>query len=154
MAILSFFKKNKPFFSPEENEKIIHAIREAETQTSGEVRIFVENRCKYVDALDRAKQIFDNLEMGKTDLRNGVLFYIAIKDKQLAIFADKGIHEATGADYWTNSVKEILSVFSKENITEGITTSIFKIGQALKTHFPYNQEIDKNELPDEIVFGK
>jgi uncharacterized membrane protein len=148
------FSRKKPFFTEEENEKIVHAIRDAEVQTSGEIRIFVENRCKYVDALDRAKEIFDNLEMEKTDQRNGVLFYIAIKDKQLAIFADKGIHEAAGADYWKNAVKEILSVFSKENITAGITASIFKIGEALKSHFPYNREIDKNELPDDIVFGK
>lgn len=148
------FSRKKPFFTEEQNEKIVHAIRDAETQTSGEIRIFVEGRCKYVDALDRAKELFDNLEMEKTGLRNGVLFYIAIKDKQLAIFADKGIHEAAGADYWKNAVKEILSVISKENVTEGITTSIFKIGQALKTYFPYQEEIDKNELPDEIVFGK
>jgi uncharacterized membrane protein len=148
------FSRKKPLFTEEQNEKIVHAIRDAEMQTSGEVRIFVESHCKYVDALDRAKEIFNNLEMAKTELRNSVLFYIAIKDKQLAIFADKGIHEAAGPDYWKNAVKEILSVFSKENITEGITTSIFKIGEALKTYFPYNQEIDKNELPDEIVFGK
>ena len=148
------FSRKKPFFTEEQNEKIVRAIRDAETQTSGEIRIFVEGRCKYVDALDRAKELFDNLEMEKTDLRNGVLFYIAIKDRQLAIFADKGIHEAAGADYWKNAVKEILSVIGKENITEGITTSIFKIGEALKTYFPYNKEVDKNELPDEIVFGK
>jgi uncharacterized membrane protein len=148
------FSRKKPFFTEEQNEKIVHAIRDAERQTSGEVRIFVEGRCKYVDALDRAKEIFDNLEMEKTELRNGVLFYIAIKDKQLAIFADKGIHEAAGADYWKNAVKEILSVFSKEDITAGITTSIYKIGEALKTYFPYDREIDKNELPDEIIFGK
>lgn len=148
------FSRKKPFFTPEENEKIIHSIQEAEMQTSGEIRIFVESRCKYVDALDRAKEIFTNLEMEKTELRNGVLFYLAVKDRQLAIFADKGIHEATGPDYWKNAVKEILSVFSKDNITEGITTSIYKIGQALKTHFPYDKEVDKNELPDEIVFGK
>ena len=148
------FSRKKPFFTEEQNEKIVRAIRDAETQTSGEIRIFVEGRCKYVDALDRAKELFDNLEMEKTGLRNGVLFYIAIKDKQLAIFADRGIHEAAGADYWKNAVKEILSVISKEDVTEGITTSIFKIGQALKTYFPYQQEIDKNELPDEIVFGK
>jgi uncharacterized membrane protein len=92
--------------------------------------------------------------MGKTQLRNGVLFYIAIKDRQLAIYADKGIHEAAGPDYWKNSVKDILSVFSKENITEGIIASISKIGQALKTYFPYEKKIDKNELPDEIIFGK
>lgn len=149
------FSKKKPFFTEEENEKIIHSIQEAEMQTSGEIRIFVESRCKYVDALDRAKEIFANLEMEKTELRNGVLFYLALKDRQLAIFADKGIHEATGGDkYWKDAVKEILSVFSKDNITKGITTSIYKIGDALKTHFPYDKEIDKNELPDEIVFGK
>jgi len=148
------FSRKKPFFTEEQNEKIVNAIRDAEMQTSGEVRIFVENRCKYVDALDRAKQLFDNLEMGKTQLRNGVLFYIAIKDRQLAIYADKGIHEAAGPDYWKNSVKDILSVFSKENITEGIIASLSKIGQALQTYFPYEKEIDKNELPDEIIFGK
>lgn len=148
------FSRKKPFFTEEQNEKIVHAIRDAEMQTSGEVRIFIENRCKYVDALDRAKQLFDNLEMGKTQLRNGVLFYIAIKDRQLAIYADKGIHEAAGPEYWKNSVKDILSVFSKEDVTGGIIASISKIGQALKTHFPYENEIDKNELPDEIIFGK
>ena len=148
------FSRKKPFFTEEQNEKIVNAIRDAEMQTSGEVRIFVENRCKYVDALDRAKQLFDNLEMGRTELRNGVLFYIAIKDRQLAIYADEGIHKAAGPDYWKNSVKDILSVFSKENITEGIIASLSKIGQALQTYFPYEKEIDKNELPDEIVFGK
>ena len=148
------FSRKKPFFSPEENEQIVHSIQEAEMQTSGEVRVFVESRCKYVDALDRAAEIFTKLHMEKTALRNGVLFYIAIKDKQLAIFADKGIHEATGNKHWKNGVKEILKVFSKDSVVAGITTSIFKIGEALKTHFPYNKDVDKNELPDEIVFGK
>ncbi len=148
------FARKKPFFSPEENEKIVHSIQEAERQTSGEIRIFVEHRCKYVDALDRAKEIFSNLEMEKTELRNGVLFYIAIKDKQLAILADKGIHEATGGDkYWKDAVKDILSVFSQDSVVAGITTSIYKIGEALKAHFPYDKDVDKNELPDEIVFG-
>ena len=155
MAILTFFKKKKPFFSTEENEQIVHSIREAERQTSGEIRIFVEGRCKYVDALDRAAEIFDNLEMEKTDLRNGVLFYIAIKDKQLAIFADKGIHEATNGDkYWKDAVTEILTVFSRDSLVTGIVTSIHKIGQTLKDHFPYDKDVDKNELPDEIIFGK
>jgi len=147
------FSRKKSFFSPEENEKIVHAIREAERQTSGEIRIFVEAHCKYVDALDRATEIFNNLQMEKTELRNGVLFYVAIKDKQLAIFADKGIHEATGDVYWKNTVKDILSVFSKDSVVAGITTSIYKIGEALKEHFPYDKDVDKNELPDEIIFG-
>lgn len=148
------FSRKKPFFSEEENEQIVHSIREAEKQTSGEIRLFVEGRCEYVDALDRAAEIFRNLEMEKTELRNAVLFYVAIKDKQLAIFADKGIHEAAGDQYWKNAVKEILFVFSKDSVVTGITTSVCKIGQALKDHFPYDKDVDKNELPDEIVFGK
>ena len=149
------FSRKKPFFSEEENEKIVHSIKEAEKQTSGEIRIFVESHCKYVNALDRATEIFNNLQMAKTELRNGVLFYVAVKDKQLAIFADKGIHEATGGDtYWQNAVKDIISVFSKDSLVAGICTSIYKIGQALKEHFPYDKDVDKNELPDEIVFGK
>jgi uncharacterized membrane protein len=148
------FSRKKSFFSPEENEKIVHAIRDAEKQTSGEIRIFVEAHCKYVDALDRATEIFNNLQMEKTELRNGVLFYLAVKDKQLAIFADKGIHEATGGDtYWKDAVKDIISVFSKDSVVAGITTSIYKIGEALKEHFPYDKDVDKNELPDEIIFG-
>ena len=148
------FSRKKPFFSQEENEQIVHSIQEAEKQTSGEIRLFVEARCKYVDALDRAVEIFNNLEMERTELRNAVLFYVAVKDKQLAIFADKGIHEAAGDQYWKNSVKEILSVFSKDSLVAGITISIHKIGQALKDHFPYDKDVDKNELPDEIIFGK
>lgn len=149
------FSRKKPFFSPGENEKIVHSIQEAEKQTSGEIRFFAEGRCRYVDALDRAKEIFINLQMEKTELRNGVLFYIAIKDKQLAIFADEGIHKAAGGDeYWKNTVKEILSVFSKDSVVAGITATIYKIGEALKKHFPYDKDVDKNELPDEIVFGK
>ncbi len=148
------FARKKPFFSLEENENIVHAIKEAEKQTSGEIRVFVESKCRYVDALDRAAEIFTNLKMSETELRNGVLFYIAIKDQQLAILADKGIHEATGGDkYWKDAVKDILSVFRQGSVVAGITTSIHKIGEALKTHFPYDPEIDKNELPDEIVFG-
>lgn len=145
--------KRKPFFSPEENELIVQSIREAEMQTSGEIRLFVESRCKYVDPLDRAQEIFQNLKMAETEFRNGVLFYVATDDRQLAIFADKGIHEATGNEYWKNVVTEILSVFSKKNIVAGITTTISSIGEALKSHFPYDKEVDKNELPDEIIFG-
>lgn len=147
------FPRKKPFFTKEENERIIQSIREAEMQTSGEVRIFVESHCKYVDPLDRAAEIFTKLKMEETRYRNGVLFYIAIKDRQLAIFADSGIHAATGNEHWKSTVRQILSVFSKDSITAGIVASITAIGEALKTHFPYDRSVDKNELPDEIIFS-
>ncbi len=148
------FSKKKEFFSKEENEMIVQSIRDAEQQTSGEVRIFVESKCRFIDPLDRAKEIFLQLKMENTEHRNGVLFYVALKDKQLAIFADSGIHAAAGEQYWVNVVKQILSLFNKENYALGIKECISKIGEALRIHFPYEKEIDKNELPDEIIFGK
>ena len=148
------FPAKKPFFSKEENEKIVLSIQDAERQTSGEIRLFVEGHCKYVDPLDRAAELFANLQMEKTELRNGVLFYVAIKDKQLAIFADSGIHAAAGDKFWKETVRQILSVFSKESVVAGIIATIVKIGDALKSHFPYDKEVDKNELPDEIIFGE
>lgn len=149
----SFFKK-KPFFSKEENDLIVQAIRDAEKETSGEVRVFIENKCRFIDPIDRAKEIFANLKMENTKLRNGVLFYVALKDKQLAIFADSGIHEAVGEQYWKDVVNHILVFFNKENYALGIKECILKIGEALQSYFPYDATTNKNELPDEIIFGK
>lgn len=148
------FSKKKEFFSIEDNEMIVQAIRDAEKQTSGEVRVFVESHCRFIDPLDRAKEIFSQLKMEQTVLRNGVIFYVAIKDRQLAVFADSGIHAATGQQYWEDVVKYILSLFNNESYAIGIKECISKIGEALKNHFPYDEKTDKNELPDEIIFGK
>lgn len=148
------FAKKKPFFSAEENEMIVASIRDAEKQTSGEIRVFVESKCNFVDALDKASEIFAQLKMDSTQLRNGVLFYVALKDKQLAIFADSGIHQAVGEQYWKDVVKQILVHFNKENYAVGIKECVLKIGDALRTHFPYDEKSDKNELPDEIIFGR
>lgn len=152
---MSLFKK-KPglILSEAETNRLVSAIREAEKQTSGEVRVYIERRCKYVDALDRARQVFDMLEMEKTQLRNGVLFYVAINDRQLAIFADEGIHKETGRAYWQDTLTTLISTIKKEDIITGLSNAIRQIGIALKNHFPYDGTTDKNELPDDIVFGK
>ena len=96
---MSLFKK-KEFFSQEENEKIVQSIRDAEKCTSGEVRVFVESKCKFLDPLDRALEIFADLKMENTEDRNAVLVYVALKDRQLAVYADKGIHEKVGDQFW------------------------------------------------------
>ena len=145
--------KKKEFFSLEDNEIIVQAIRDAEKQTSGEIRVFVESKCRFVDPLDRAIEIFGQLKMEKTEKRNAVLMYVAIKHRQLAVFADAGIHQAVGEQYWKDVVKNILVFFNKENYASGIKECVLKIGEALHSHFPYNAETDKNELPDEIIFG-
>ena len=153
MGIFPFFKK-KPFFSEEENKQIVNAIVNAEMRTSGEIRVFIEDRCRYIDAMDRALEIFANLKMDQTEFRNAVLLYIALKDHQLAVYGDKGIHEKVGSEFWDIEVKKILAHFNKDDYAGGISNCVTEIGESLQLHFPYNKEIDKNELPDEIIFGK
>src|SRR5215204_3513267 len=140
MSLFSFFKKD--FFTEEEKLQIIEAVRNAERMTSGEVRVFVENRCSYMDAIDRAKEIFTELKMHETNDRNAVLVYIALKDKQLAIFGDEGIHSKLGTDYWNAEVKKMIANFNKENYAEGIKEVVEDIGEALTQLFPYNNDTD------------
>lgn len=148
------WRKNKTLFSEEDTRMIVKAIRSAEKRTSGEVRVFVENRCSWMDAMDRAAEIFFTLQMEKTEDRNAVLVYIALKDHQLAVFGDEGIHKKVGSEYWHKVVGEMLASFNKADYAKGIAECVVQIGEALTTHFPFERESDKNELPDEIVFGR
>jgi uncharacterized membrane protein len=152
--VLGFLRKKKEFFTEAEKRSIIEAISNAERRTSGEVRVFVESHCRYVDAIDRAAEIFFQLKMEKTDNRNAVLVYVAIKDRQLAVFGDEGIHKKVGDEYWNAAVKKMISIFNKENYAEGICQCVKDIGETLYHHFPYDKDTDKNELPDDIVFGR
>ena len=148
--------KSKPidYFSAEEKEIIVRAIQKAEQRTSGEVRIYVESRCSLVNPVLRAKEVFHALKMTETEARNGVLVYLAMKDKQLAVYGDEGIHTKVGNAFWNDEVKKMLQNFNKNNFASGIEEIILNIGEALKTHFPFDNKTDKNELSDDIVFGK
>lgn len=146
--------KRKPLLNEGENHLIVKAIRQAEKRTSGEVRVFVESHCSWMDAIDRASEVFFSLKMEKTEQRNAVLVYIAIKDRQLAVFGDQGIHEKVGTEYWTKVVGEMLASFNKNDYAKGIAECVIQVGDALHQHFPYDKETDKNELPDDIVFGR
>ena len=152
--MFSIFQKRKEFFTPGEKQRIVEAIKNAELRTSGEVRVFVESRCSYVNALDRAVEIFQSLKMYETAERNAVLVYVALKDRQLAVFGDEGIHQKVGNEYWNRVVAEMLGKFNREDYAEGISVCVKEIGEALITYFPYNNATDKNELPDDIVFGR
>lgn len=152
MSIFSSRKTAKSFFVHSEEERIVQAIRAAEKRTSGEIRIFIESRCRFVDAVDRAAELFFGLEMEHTEDRNGVLIYIAMKDHQLAIFGDEGIHRVVGTEYWKQEVAKILREFNAAHYVEGLIEIIHDIGEVLAEKFPYERE-DRNELPDNIVFG-
>jgi len=148
------WQKKEEFFTEAEKQSLVAAIKQAEHNTSGEVRVFIESKCRFVDALDRAKEVFFKLEMDQTDERNATLVYVAVKDKQAAIFGDQGIHQKVGDEYWKTEVLKMLQRFKHEQLAEGICLAITDLGQALQHYFPYNKDTDKNELPDEIVFGR
>lgn len=140
------------FFTFEEKDLISEAIQVAEKNTSGEIRIHIEGKCKE-DVLDRASYIFEKLEMHKTELRNGVLFYLAVQDHKFAILGDAGINQVTAEDFWEDIKSTMLGHFKEGNFTAGLAEGIKMAGEQLKKHFPY-QDDDVNELSDEISFGE
>lgn len=149
-----FGKKQKEYFTPADKDAIVAAIQKAEQRTSGEIRIYVESNCELVNPVHRAKEIFYQLKMDQTASRNGVLLYLAMEDHQLAVFGDEGIHQKVGHAFWLKEVEMMLAEFREKHFIEGICHIIEDIGEALVSHFPYDGTTDKNELPDEIVFGK
>jgi uncharacterized membrane protein len=153
VGIFPLFKP-KPFFTAAEQKQLVDAIRMAEQQTSGEIRIYVESKNPMVDVIERAEEVFYKLKMECTEHRNGVLLYMATKHKELALFGDEGIYKATGEEYWKKSVASIIAGITADNMIESICNAVTQIGKTLKEKFPYEKDTDKNELPDEIVFGK
>ncbi|HEY0299641.1 MAG TPA: TPM domain-containing protein [Arachidicoccus sp.] len=153
--MLNILKRKTPqFFSAEQQQQIVAAIQKAEKTTSGEIRLYVESHCSYVDAIDRAEEIFSKLNMYATRQRNAVLLYVALKDKQLALYGDSGIYNHAGKAYWDSGVKTMIAHFNRDSYAEGIVQVITEIGQTLSQAFPYSEGTDKNELPDDIVYGK
>jgi uncharacterized membrane protein len=153
MRLIPSFKA-KNLFSAQQSARIVETIRQAEHQTSGEIRVFIESRCRFVDPLDRAAEIFWNLKMDHTAYRNSVLLYVAVRDHQFAIFADSGIHEKLGNEFWQKEVNLMSRHFKENHYLDAILNVINDTGHALHTHFPFDPKADKNELPDDIVFGK
>jgi len=140
------------FFTTEQKKEITEAIKSAELNTSGEIRIHIESRCK-IDVLDRASVIFSQLKMHKTEQRNGVLFYVAIDDHKFAILGDVGINEKVPDNFWDSETETVINHFKEEKYTEGLCKGIIMAGEQLKKHFPYQSD-DVNELSDDISFGK
>jgi len=144
--------KASSFFTKEQQAQILAAVREAEDQTSGEIRVHIETYCRE-EVLDRAAWVFNKLGMNKTAERNGVLFYLAVSDKKFAVIGDAGINSKVPEGFW-NDVKELLQVkFREGNFTDGLSEGIILTGSHLKKHFPHQKD-DVNELPDEISFDK
>jgi uncharacterized membrane protein len=142
----------KDLFTEDQIKYIEQSIGEAEMNTSGEIRVHIEKRCKE-DVLDRASHVFSLLEMQKTELRNGVLFYLATEDKQFAILGDVGINKVVPKGFWDEIRDMMVDYFKKGEFTEGLVEGLKKSGEQLKAHFPYQKD-DVDELPNEVSFGK
>lgn len=140
----------RKFFTEDQKERIRQAISRAELNTSGEVRVHIENKCKE-DVLDRAAFLFNKLGMQKTELRNAVLFYVAVDDKKFAVIGDSGINALVEENFWEDVKKLLLENFKNGRFTEGLEAGIDKAGEKLKRHFPYQTD-DTNELSNEISF--
>ncbi|MFH1160308.1 MAG: TPM domain-containing protein [bacterium] len=141
----------KHFFTPEEQQEITRAIREAELDTSGEIRVHIEKRCPGT-VLDRTAYLFRQLHMHRTKLRNGVLFYLSVADRKFAIIGDSGINKAVPPTFWDEIKEGMQARFREGKFAEGLSEAILKAGKQLKTHFPHRKD-DMNELKDEISFG-
>lgn len=141
----------KDLFTTEQQERIVAAIRDAELATSGEIRVHIEATCPDKDPIKRAIEVFGHLGMHQTQEQNGVLFYLAISDRQFAVVGDKGIDQRVPADFWDSTKTVLRQHFAAGNYTEGLCNGIERAGQQLKQFFPHATD-DTNELSDDISF--
>jgi uncharacterized membrane protein len=142
----------KNLFTKEEKQQIVNAIKEAELNTSGEIRVHIENNCPG-DVLERAVYLFGKMGIHQTEQRNGVLFYLAVKSRKFAIVGDEGINKVVPDDFWDKIKIRMAHHFQQGDFAIGLIRGILDAGEALKKYFPYQSD-DVNELSDEISFGK
>ena len=143
--------KIEDFLTLGEEQEIVEAIRQAELNTSGEIRVHLEKTAKG-DATNRALEVFHLLKMDNTKLQNGVLIYVAVEDKTFVIYGDEGINNVVPKDFWDSTKDVIQAHFKKGRFKEGLIEGILKSGEQLKAHFPY-LDSDTNELSNEISKG-
>ena len=136
------------FLSKEQELEVVESIREAESNTSGEIRVHFEKSLNQ-DPIKRAQELFYQLEMDKTQFKNGVLFYVAVDDHKFAIIGDEGIDKVVPDDFWESIKDEVINEFIKGNPTQGLRLGILHAGEKLKEYFPFDDK-DENELSDEI----
>lgn len=144
-------KSAKAFLTEDEKHRIVNAIKKAEEETSGEIRVHIEDSSQG-HPIQRAKQVFERLGMHNTKLKNGTLIYLSVNDRKFAVIGDSGIHALVPPNFW-EEIKEVMHHhFKKGEFCLGICSGIEQIGEKLKTHFPHTKD-DVNELSDDISFG-
>ena len=140
------------FLNKEQEKTIINAIKEAENNTSGEIRVHIEPKCKPEDPVERAIEVFGELHMHETELRNGTIIYVSTDDHKLAIWGDEGINEKVGQDFWDTELELMTKYFQAGDFETGLKEVVLHVGNKLKEFFPYQKD-DVNELSDDISYG-
>lgn len=140
------------YFSPEQEKEIIAAIAAAEKQTSGEIRLHIVDSCDK-DPKEQAIAVFEKLGMTETKDRNGVLLFLAMKDKKFAIIGDKGINDIVPVDFWDSVRDKMTEAFRHGDFVKGIVSGIAAAGEKLQQFFPCEED-DQNELSNDISFGE
>ena len=140
--------KTEDFLTKLDEQEIVSSIVEAEKNTSGEIRVHIEEHSEK-SPLDRAQEVFFELKMNETKDRNGVLFYVCVSDKKFAIIGDKGINEVVETDFWDCTKETVIANFKERNFKKGLVEGILRAGERLKKHFPFQSD-DTNELSNEI----
>jgi uncharacterized membrane protein len=141
----------RQFMSDADLEAVRRAITEAEGGTAAEIRVHLDHRCPG-DAIARATEVFERLGMHRTEGRHGVLIYVAISHRKLAVIGDQGIHVRVGGTYWQGLVTDVLAHFRDERPRDGLLHAVAELGAALHQHFPRDPD-DQNELSDEVSIG-
>ena len=139
--------------TPAQEAALVAAIQAAELQTSGEIRLHLEDKCPTPEPLDRAAQVFAELKMHRTKLRNGVLFYLAWQTRQFAVVGDAGINSAVPDDFWEDVKEAVVGHFRQEQYVPGLERGIRLVGEQLRQFFPYDAATDVNELDDSISYS-
>ena len=141
----------KDFFNDAEKDAIIAAIRKLEIHTSGEIRVHIDDRCDE-EAYDRAVKVFQFLKMDQTAFRNGVLIYIAVKDRKFAIIGDEAIYQKVDNNFWSAVAQKLHNEFVETHFADGVINAIESVGKTLIKYFPDVDELERNELPDDISY--
>jgi uncharacterized membrane protein len=142
--------RTREFLNQLEHDRIIEAIHEAESKTSGEIRVLIQRGQLKRDALEAAQRKFHGLGMHKTRERNAVLIFVAPRAHKLAVVGDDAIHEKCGTDFWHRVVERMRTHFQNEKFSDALVEAVKQIGSVLATHFPQAGR-DTNELPDDII---
>ena len=143
--------KPEKFLTAEQQNTVVEAVRLAEKGTSGEIRIHIDAVCE-TTPVHRAQELFHVLGMDRTELRNGVLIYLACESKVFVVIGDKGINDRVPENFWEDVISTMAAEFSAGRFAEGLSAGVVMTGEKLKAFFPYKED-DVNEQPDDISFG-